>query len=88
MAKVLVTMPDKFLNKVDRAAKAEHRSRSEWIREALRERLQRPRPKRGSILHKPNVQWALNVMDKAARKKHNPNFDSVAFIRKMRGPLG
>ena len=36
MAKILVTMPDEFLNKVDGLALTENRSRSELIREALR----------------------------------------------------
>lgn len=36
MAKVLVTMPDEFLNKIDGYATAEQRTRSELIREALR----------------------------------------------------
>lgn len=36
MAKVLVTMPDEFLNKVDTIANNEQRTRSELIREALR----------------------------------------------------
>lgn len=36
MAKVLVTMPDEFLNKVDTIANSEQRTRSELIREALR----------------------------------------------------
>lgn len=34
--KVLVSLPEKFLKEVDRAAEKEHRSRSELIREALR----------------------------------------------------
>lgn len=36
MAKVMVSLPDDFLRKVDRAARAQGRSRSELIREALR----------------------------------------------------
>ena len=36
MAKILVTMPDKFLSKVDGLASNEQRTRSELIREALR----------------------------------------------------
>ncbi len=36
MAKVLVTMPDEFLSKVDSIAINEQRTRSELIREALR----------------------------------------------------
>ena len=36
MAKVMISLPDEFLKKVDRTAKAQGRSRSEMIREALR----------------------------------------------------
>ena len=36
MAKILVTMPDEFLNKIDGIASIEQRTRSELIREALR----------------------------------------------------
>ena len=36
MAKVLVTMPDEFLNKVDGLADSERLSRSELIRTALK----------------------------------------------------
>ncbi len=36
MAKILVTMPDDFLSRVDGLALTEQRSRSELIREALR----------------------------------------------------
>jgi Arc/MetJ-type ribon-helix-helix transcriptional regulator len=41
MAKVMVSLPDDFLGKVDRAARAQGRSRSELIREALRMMLER-----------------------------------------------
>lgn len=36
MAKVMVSLPDAFLRRVDRAARDQGRSRSELIREALR----------------------------------------------------
>lgn len=36
MAKVLVSMPDKFLESIDKIATDEQRTRSELIREALR----------------------------------------------------
>ncbi len=36
MAKVMISLPDTFLEKVDRVAEAQNRSRSELIREALR----------------------------------------------------
>ena len=36
MAKVMISVPGEFLKKVDRTARAQGRSRSELIREALR----------------------------------------------------
>jgi len=36
MAKIMISLPQEFLNEVDRAAEAQGRSRSELIREALR----------------------------------------------------
>lgn len=36
MAKVLISMPDEFLNRIDNFAAIEQRTRSELIREALR----------------------------------------------------
>ncbi len=36
MARILVSMPDEFLNKIDRIAGNEQRTRSELVREALR----------------------------------------------------
>lgn len=36
MARVLISMKDEFLERIDEVAEYEHRSRSELIREALR----------------------------------------------------
>jgi Arc/MetJ-type ribon-helix-helix transcriptional regulator len=36
VARIMISLPEDFLKKVDRAAKAQGRSRSELIREALR----------------------------------------------------
>lgn len=36
MARVLISMPEEFLSKIDKVADGEQRSRSELIREALR----------------------------------------------------
>jgi len=41
MAKILVTMPDEFLSRVDGLANDEQRTRSELIREALRTYMRR-----------------------------------------------
>lgn len=41
MAKVLLSIPDKFLDKIDEVANNEQRTRSELIREALRNYMRR-----------------------------------------------
>ena len=41
MAKILVTMPDAFLHKIDNVAVNEQSTRSELIREALRSYMKR-----------------------------------------------
>ena len=43
MARILISMPDEFLNKVDSVADGDQRSRSELIREALRSYIRRSR---------------------------------------------
>jgi len=40
MAKVMISIPDRFLEKIDRAARSRHRSRSGLIREALQSHLE------------------------------------------------
>lgn len=49
MARILISMPDEFLDKVDNLANDEQRTRSELVREALRSYLKRSKianPKR------------------------------------------
>lgn len=41
MARILVSMPDKFLESIDKLADIEQRSRSELVREALRNYLRK-----------------------------------------------
>ena len=55
MAKILISMPDKFLESIDKLALDEQRTRSELIREALRSYL------RGS--HLINSKRALKNAD-------------------------
>ena len=43
MARILISMPDDFLDKVDGMASEEQRTRSELVREALRSYLKRSR---------------------------------------------
>lgn len=41
MARILITMPDKFLKSIDELADIEQRTRSELVREALRNYIRR-----------------------------------------------
>lgn len=41
MARILVSMPDKFLESIDKLADREQRTRSELVREALRNYIKR-----------------------------------------------
>lgn len=48
-AKILVSLPQEFLDDVDRAAAEDHRSRSELIREALRAYLETRQERKGHV---------------------------------------
>ena len=52
MARVLISMPEDFLNKIDQVADGENRTRSELIREALRSYMYKSRVKSSSIATK------------------------------------
>ena len=52
MARILVSMPDEFLSKINAVAGNEQRTRSELVREALRSYIKRTKL--------PNPQKALN----------------------------
>lgn len=78
MAKVMISLPDEFLARVDQVAREEHRSRSELIREALRRWLdERHAPSRRA--------WreALRTMQ-ALEDKWVGEWDSTDVIREFR----
>lgn len=52
MARVLISMPEDFLDKIDQVAEGENRSRSELIREALRSYMYKSRIKTNTIATK------------------------------------
>ena len=52
MARVLISMPESFLGKIDEVADLESRSRSELIREALRSYMYKSRVKNSTIATK------------------------------------
>ena len=49
MARVLISMPEEFLNRIDQVAEGENRTRSELIREALRTYIHKQRVKENAI---------------------------------------
>ena len=52
MARILISMPEKFLEEIDGVAENESRSRSELIREALRTYIQKSRVRENVIAQK------------------------------------
>ena len=52
MARVLISMPDDFLGKIDQVAEGENRSRSELIREALRTYIRKSRVRESAVSNK------------------------------------
>jgi metal-responsive CopG/Arc/MetJ family transcriptional regulator len=58
MARVLISMDDQFLELVDAFAEREHRSRSELIREALRNYM-----RRNAFAQNPRVEQDAQVLE-------------------------
>ena len=52
MARILISMPEKFLQEIDGVAENESRSRSELIREALRTYIQKSRVRENALAQK------------------------------------
>lgn len=52
MARVLISMPEEFLSKIDQVAGDEQRSRSELIREALRTYINRNRIRNNALANR------------------------------------
>ncbi len=82
MSKIMISLPEEILKEINIAAQAEHRTRSEFIREAVRAYLQKgagyPRP-----IDNPEIRKAYDAII------NNPmrwpgKLDSTQVIRKMR----
>jgi len=52
MARVLISMPEDFLNRIDQVAEGENRTRSELIREALRSYMYKSKVKSSTLATK------------------------------------
>ena len=80
--KVMISMPEDFLAKIDEAAKEDSRSRSEFLREAARlylevRKIQTPG-------QDPRIQKAIAVQDAIAHQDTPIEWDSTAEIRRWR----
>jgi metal-responsive CopG/Arc/MetJ family transcriptional regulator len=80
MAKIMISVPDKFLLEIDEVACAEHRTRSELIREALRQYTQTSKGYTKPA-DDPVVREAVAQL-RSVRWKGK--FDSTKIVRKMR----
>lgn len=79
--KVLLSLPEKFLEDVDRVAMEEHRSRSELIREALRAYLEVREGKKGKV----GEQSASYAVKKSKSKPKSDKFFSNIEVVKFTG---
>ena len=82
-AKIMVSLPEAFLEEIDRQAKAEHRSRSEFLREAVRFYL---RARQGDLAPEelPEVQQAVAIQDHLATIVTDSETDSTDVLRAWR----
>ena len=79
MTRMIVSVPKEFLDKIDEAAAAEHRSRSELVREALREYLEaNPAVKSNKRIE------AARIMDRAREKTKGGNVSGSEIVRSWR----
>ena len=62
MARVLISMPERFLDEIDNVAAGENRSRSELIREALRTYMHKNRV-RNTVLANENAEKLMALLD-------------------------
>ena len=62
MARILISMPEKFLDEIDGVAQNESRSRSELIREALRTYIQKNRIRENALAQK-NAQILEDLLE-------------------------
>lgn len=83
MARFVVTIPDDFLEEVDARAQAEHRNRSELVREALRSYL-RSGTRKGDISNRPEVRRAIQLQDDLRRRHEGSGYSGSEAVRQMR----
>jgi CopG family transcriptional regulator/antitoxin EndoAI len=82
-AKIMISIPDEMLSELDQTAKEDHRSRSEFIREAVRLFLhvRKSHPIPGQA---PRIRKAIAIQDALAAVDTAKDWDGTYEIRKWR----
>lgn len=73
---------------VDAAAKMEHRSRSELIREAARGYISKKGRAGRLLLDNKEVKWAVRIQDQSRSELKNLTVSTTDIVRKLRGGMG
>ena len=81
--KIMVSIPAEMVAELDQAAKQEHRSRSEFVREALQLYIQ-VRKSRSIADQAPEVRKAIAVQDALAAADTARDWNGTYEIRKWR----
>lgn len=100
MARFMVSMPDEILKKLDRRAREEHRTRSELLREAVRQQLATPAPGANEAIspsrdgkrkgHQGKKRWRKRALEqylveKGVVRRGCPGLD--ALVGPVKGPV-
>ena len=80
--KILVSLPEKFLEDVDRVAAEEHRSRSELIREALRAYLETRKDKK---VGEQSASYAVKKSKPKSKPKSEKSFPNIEVVQSTGG---
>ncbi|MBI4734332.1 MAG: ribbon-helix-helix protein, CopG family [Rubrobacteridae bacterium] len=80
--KVLISIPDELLSEIDNAAAEEHRTRSEFIREASRKYLVERHKTIRRPLDNPRIKAAIESLDRLGQNLGG--WDSTDEIRSLR----
>lgn len=82
MSKINITMPVNFLKKVDKTAREEHLSRSEFLRKVVEKYWEAYKAKQAEKKRAQNIKEAMQIQE--LLRKKTGNWDGVAEIRKQR----
>ncbi len=81
--KVMISLPDELLDDIDKAADEEHRTRSEFIREAARRYLSERSDMAYRPIDNPRVREAIAAIDRISQKIDS-NWESSSVVRELR----